>query len=533
LAGYTLGVKAILRRLNELISSVITPAKLLPPVWALLEGADGLIAVAHIYGDVLLYDLAKEKIYLRGLGAGLPVLGAFKQPVRKVLLPALSLYAQAVVGEPVAGMDRLEIPGLVPDAQSRTLKQIEAAYGVALAVQSPAPENFKLPLVLEQVSEGQNREAIDGRNWEGESLSKKASLREFLKTVGPVSKELYKVRRLFDWAFKMNERAGKWLSQLKLPEPAGKLLRLASNPGFGQLFAAADTLAKIGPPPGMKPDEIQPREQNKTSESFSDEQNWIDIEETESTQWVRATYPYVDSFRAPLRRFFEETVPNSSLHTYFTHWTNRFTLIECYLRQRERFAEIDSAHAPQMYVLRDSLPKNKGNEPWINDRNLAEEYFTLVVIAQREVRPSVFAPGLFKNPSEEGTVCISQAIFYNANGRELDGEDREGLKQANSGWNTLNWEPPVAAPEWRNGAPSVAESGSGGGGTFPWQWRIPIDVFTGREPERTAVVRLNWQSKLVPITPSMLDRMARLNQESKLRKSLEFLQRHGRGLVHH
>jgi hypothetical protein len=49
------------------------------------------------------------------------------------------------------------------------------------------------------------------------------------------------------------------------------------------------------------------------------------------SQWVRATYPYVDSFRRPIRDFLYINCRYSDAATYYIHWTNRYTLADSFL----------------------------------------------------------------------------------------------------------------------------------------------------------------------------------------------------------
>jgi hypothetical protein len=66
--------------------------------------------------------------------------------------------------------------------------------------------------------------------------------------------------------------------------------------------------------------------------------------------------------------------------------------------------------------------------------------------------------------------------------------------QPDTGWDTLNWQPPVEAPEWGGGSPTIRAGDA---------WA----VFTSSQPSGPkARVRLNWQGKLVPVDRGLLGR---------------------------
>jgi hypothetical protein len=78
---------------------------------------------------------------------------------------------------------------------------------------------------------------------------------------------------------------------------------------------------------------------------------------------------------------------------------------------------------------------------------------------------------------------MAEAMFYNANGRSPGGNSNT---QPNTGWDTLNWTAPVAAPEW-SGIDPLYQGGVD-------------DLFSGSLAAPAASrVTLNWQARLVPI----------------------------------
>ena len=70
------------------------------------------------------------------------------------------------------------------------------------------------------------------------------------------------------------------------------------------------------------------------------------------TQWVRATFPYVDSFRAPsLKKFSDPSMLSMGLNRsgfskHFEKWTNRYTLTKAWqFRSGARFVKTGDTSA--------------------------------------------------------------------------------------------------------------------------------------------------------------------------------------------
>src|SRR5262249_5572271 len=100
------------------------------------------------------------------------------------------------------------------------------------------------------------------------------------------------------------------------------------------------------------PDDGAP--ENPTREKV--EELSADWDEESMSQWTRATYPYVDTGRAPIVTTLEDFkyCPLSKAGTFYTHWTNRFTLVKSWqFRQGERFGNRSSSPLA-LYVMRDS-----------------------------------------------------------------------------------------------------------------------------------------------------------------------------------
>lgn len=190
----------------------------------------------------------------------------------------------------------------------------------------------------------------------------------------------------------------------------------------------------------------------------------------------------------------------------------------------DHFLDLLKSGPPRMYVMRGMVPDAKGTEPWTWDEAQADRLFTVLTLARRDPAPAPFAPALFGGP-KRGAVAIAQAIFYNANGR--DPSPPAAGRQPNTGWDTLNWAPPVAAPEW-GAAP-------GGDGPSLGPFGFPAKVFTGPiRPSASARIQLNWRAKLTPITVDRLDAIANAKGLSApLREAVRTVRDHAPELLSH
>jgi hypothetical protein len=124
---------------------------------------------------------------------------------------------------------------------------------------------------------------------------------------------------------------------------------------------------------------------------------------------------------------------------------------------------------------------------------MADRMFCVVGMAHRPKPPlfSLFVgtSPLFRQENEGGMACYAQAMFYNAN-EQQQGSGTQDL-QPIAGWDTLNWgvddrNRPVRVPEYPGPLPQEDDSHSN------------LHPLTPTTPQ--PIIRLNWQSKLVPTT---------------------------------
>ncbi|HEX4412727.1 MAG TPA: Tad domain-containing protein [Lacipirellulaceae bacterium] len=227
------------------------------------------------------------------------------------------------------------------------------------------------------------------------------------------------------------------------------------------------------------------------------------------TQWARATYPYVDSFRAPILAIFADQLTRSGAADHYEKWTNRYTLTKTFqFRSGMHFHGSGTEGSWQqagdklaMYVMRDAYAKSgarhdqKGREPWTLSTNAgkqqAEKLFTVIGLTHRDLKP-LFSPVIYPSGDKHGATTFAQAVFYNANDQKPDAVNAKSPTQAKVGWDTLNWDPSGSAPEWGHRQAVAAED---------WPWNV---LTSSSSRSSSAKVKLNWQAKLMPVTKTRL-----------------------------
>lgn len=238
----------------------------------------------------------------------------------------------------------------------------------------------------------------------------------------------------------------------------------------------------------------------------------LDQKQERATQWVNATHPYVDAFRAPLLAQFDEHLEIAKTREHFVNWTNRYTLVKSWeFRSGYRFEKTSAkrgkwSKSPDqkplaMLVMKGTYDRSgiarKGREPWtrsdVAGKEEAESLFTVVGLGHRELEP-LFSPTVFALPHDRGLTTYAQAILYNANPQSptvATGAGGPSNTQAKIGWDTLNWDPSFPTPSWGS-EPSMGEA--------KWPW----EIFSEARQTDSIQVKLNWQAKLMPTTRSRL-----------------------------
>jgi hypothetical protein len=416
----------------------------------LTEFAEAANLAVHLAMDVALIAVVKDWYLTKGVEVFATMLRPLRDPALPLALRGLSLYGDSVA-------DGVH----VRSATEADLAESRQEFGVESYKTFPLMADFKLPVRAEEPPQGSDA---------GASLPPSLST---LEREEPEVAEAIKlpIRSVEDTLDTINDLIPDILDQdIDLGIVSGKSLDsrpLSQDEGGGYGFPGNPSLKHL-------------REYAQ--------QERLDWQAERTSQWVRATYPHVDELRRSLREFFSEVIPTSSMSTYYVHWTNRYTISVSH-----RLRADGERH---LYVLEDGRPDAKGNERWTDDPPRAEELFAAQVFVKLKTPRAILTPPFFPNPNRKGLPAVAESLAYNANGRRVAGPTNlPGERQPDTGWDTLNWVPPVAAPEW--GAKETKRGDMG----------RALSLFTAGTKLRADAasrVRLNWQAKLSPIGPDRL-----------------------------
>ncbi|WP_437188309.1 Tad domain-containing protein [Planctomicrobium sp. SH668] len=413
---------------------------------------------------------------LEGLEVAVIPLTKVRTVMRETLVPALTLYADSVAGRSPGGKklsaNLLQSAPLnrAVDRSLNNLKEFYKGQNVELHV-FPDVKKLRLPVEPETPPKNEVNKKIPPSLW-SEEFEKDPLLVGMIKifeaVTSPINVGLDVVGGLLDAVSgilsvvglddsflgkindELNSAIGKTKVDTNLPEYPGDY---ASNP-------SRDPNSKYAMPE-------------------------TDIEQTRVSQFTRASYPYVNSFRGPIYNFLDQIFKLSAAGHLYVHYSNRYLLANVHLIRTGD----DDAEKAYVYVMENSSPQERGFETWTQDRSQGELLFSLSATATSKFQSPLLIQSMYKNPHKTGNVTISGSMFYNANGRQVTGGPQLTQTQVNSGWNTLNWTPPVKALEW---------------GDHPVAKR-DVDftsLFTGsQQTDSQAQVTINWQAKLIPLTP--------------------------------
>jgi hypothetical protein len=488
-AATCLVMKTIMTRLQP-IATALKFTLLGAPIGKAIEGAGALV---HPAASGILTLTLKEWLFLEGIEKVLVTIGPpIRSTLLKVVLPGLSRYGDTVIG--TAGR-----PGGMNRAIRQSLQGLEQEHGLASLKIVPEIDQLRLPVEREEPpaeAEGEQ----PPRGWEGDYETPEIRT---LRTVYETQLALIK------FAIKGVEFTIKMAS---LPLDAFGVVADAVTGGNSpewveevrkvrrEIDKVTDILREatdLPEPPGNDGFADNPARDEDRLPAF-------DWEGERRSQWARATYPYVDDYRAPIIHWFRDQVSWSNAATYLVNWTNRFTLVRSYQFRGD-------AERTHMHVMQGMEPTKKGREPWVTDARAAADLFAVVAVATRTPAAVWLSPRVFNAPSGE-QVAAAGGLLYNANGNRASASNASST-QPDTGWDTLNWQPPVRAPEWRpDGTPTIRAGD-------------PLAIFKSSKPTGPgAAVRLNWQGKLVPVDRGLLERAT--GDEA------DFIRRHERLLKH-
>jgi hypothetical protein len=416
----------------------------------------------------------KEWQVLRGIEKVLITVGPpIRSMLLEVVLPGLSRYGDSVVG--TTGR-----PGSVNRAIRRSLDALEQEHKLASLEMVPPVDELRLPLEREPEAGAAGGEQPH-RGWTGnyETGGMRTLRRVYEVAISGVKLAIQAVELTMRLAIMAAEAAGALVDGATggnaegLREEIRKVRREIDKLSEKLLASTA-----LPDPPGKDGFEDNPARDEERLPAF-------DWEAERRSQWARATHPYVDDYRAAVIRWFRDQVSWSNAATYLVNWTNRFTLVRAYQLR----GDPERTH---MYVLREMNPAEKGREPWVADARAAADLFAVVAVATREPAAVWLAPWVFTAAGGR-PAAVAGGLVYNANGNRVL-VSGPSATQPDTGWDTLNWQPPVEAPEWGGGSPTIRAGDA---------WA----VFTSSQPSGPkARVRLNWQGKLVPVDRGLLGR---------------------------
>ncbi len=230
------------------------------------------------------------------------------------------------------------------------------------------------------------------------------------------------------------------------------------------------------------------------------------------TQLARATFPWVVYHREPVIKALKIAPLSKASHFYKDHsdgYSKRVTNALQTTTTGRRSEKI------QLYVLEDHFAPDKGFESFTDNPETADRLFAVTGLAYWEA-PAVIGKPLFKQFHADGQVAMAQALIYNANDQVIP-EHKIDLtckrirpnRQADIGWDTLNWKPGLRPSEL------VAKWDNGG---------APQVIY----PE----IQVNWQCKLVPVSNSQWNRMlSERNLPEKFAKVLSKSAPHTQGCL--
>lgn len=167
----------------------------------------------------------------------------------------------------------------------------------------------------------------------------------------------------------------------------------------------------------------------------------------------------------------------------------RITQLDELLSLAESLADLLSVGPPHMYVIEGMNGTNKGDEAWTKDPQLAGRMFGVLVTAEQAPKPRLLDGSVFRTPTGRRQAWAG-ALLANGNGSRTGRQGSakpDPARQADTGWDTLNWAPAVEAWEWADHPPRAS-------GPSPVQALLGL-----AEAGRKARVRLGWDGLLVPI----------------------------------
>ncbi len=325
---------------------VLQAVVLTKPISVVIDGAASLL---HIAMTAELVEISKEWLIIEATETALGtvnIAGSTRDVTFDAILPTISLYADGVVGSSV--VEKLGGSSTYSFKQSiqSTKDDLVTAHRLVEATLVPSIVDLKLPVIKEPAPRSDNvdqdagsssRFSMPPSEWRG-NFTANGMLNEIRRVFEPLSRAANRIRdffRPFEIAADAYKRAkGLAFGAIKLPKEIQDAIDLYTNPNIvGPLAEIASFKFRSISDAGYDSNPSLQLEDYKLPE--------FDWQAERRSQWVRATYPYVDEYRAPVIAFFKENCPRSNFATYYSHWSNRYTLANSYLARREKEPEVD------------------------------------------------------------------------------------------------------------------------------------------------------------------------------------------------
>jgi hypothetical protein len=518
-----------------------------PPPWGYASAIVGY--GIHVGANIQLVEIGIEFIVLHGLEKLVSNDALKKLKVDLIedkLIPAVAAHGDYLAGRPSKKLQQNPTTesGVVNHAIRQSRDHLQKIYQVEAVIfpvveSFPGIANLRLPIEPESPPSGKGtRAGKEEPEWGDDSLATKDEDNQLDKVFKEIEDKKKKIRNHITSVEKQVEALRELVREVEDLKTRTDVTDQEIIAFDGEIKELDDDikikLAKIEElNKDLKKLEAQEKEMLDTMENLAKvpkESGNLSIEkkhlalaimnqaEERNTQWVRASYPYVDGFRAPILKLFEEHLERSGAKDHYIKWTNRYTLTKAWkFRSGYRFKRIGSSNKGewrknrsdkplQMYLMvekfdaknppplrRPGAPRGpKGEEIWTKDttagKEMAEEMFTLIAITQREIEP-FFSPVIFPVASKNGMTTFAQAIYYNGNEQQQTAPAKGSKVQPKVAWDTLNWAPSASPPEWGAKATIADEV------KWPWEIFTASEHFKGKSD-----VRLNWQAKLMPVT---------------------------------
>lgn len=223
-----------------------------------------------------------------------------------------------------------------------------------------------------------------------------------------------------------------------------------------------------------------------------------------TTQLARASFPWVNYHREPIIRYLELsatiavlTVKAKSKYFTYKEYTEKYSKELC-----DEF-QTKSRYDLGLYVMEGYVGPDKGFELWNfpQHSDIADDLFTMVGLVYVP-KPQVAGFSIFGQPMKDGSFTYAQAMIYNANDQErprqkidLNCKRIVPIRQANVGWDTLNW-----APGSNQNRESCNQANGNSGSSDP----RPFELIGKGTRSQYPSIQVNWQAKLTPGTQRRL-----------------------------